>query len=24
MNDSYHVDETYVKIKGEWRCLFNQ
>ena len=23
-NDSYRVDETYVKIKGAWRYLCNQ
>ena len=22
MNDSYRVDETYVKIKGQWRYLY--
>jgi hypothetical protein len=21
-NDSYRVDETYVKIKGEWKYLY--
>jgi transposase, IS6 family len=22
INDSYHVDETYVKIKGKWKYLY--
>jgi len=21
-NDSWRVDETYIKVKGQWRCLY--